>query len=297
MPRPQTARQPDARDELRPLTTPAPYGRPTSGLSIFDDDEYFGLDDHLLAGGYGALTAALAGGLDIRLSQPVTAIEHDAAGVRVIADTTFVADRVIVTIPVGVLQADSLRFTPPLPASKRAALARLEMGSLEKLVLRFATQFWGSGADSAWYYVSAERGEFPLILDLTRDAGAPTLVLLHGGQRARDALDRRSDAQLVADGLRVLAEVLGVTPPPPLASHVTRWREDPYSRGSYCFPALGQQLEDFETLAAPVDERVLFAGEGTDAAYFGTVHGALRSGVREATRLGAAPELDLSRGR
>lgn len=284
---------------LEQMTIEVDYGGPATrtSLSIFDDDEYFGLDDHLLAGGYGALTAALAGGLDIRLSQPVTAIEHDAAGVRVIADTTFVADRVIVTIPVGVLQADSLRFTPPLPASKRAALARLEMGSLEKLVLRFATQFWGSGADSAWYYVSAERGEFPLILDLTRDAGAPTLVLLHGGQRARDALDRRSDAQLVADGLRVLAEVLGATPPPPLASHVTRWREDPYSRGSYCFPALGQQLEDFETLAAPVDERVLFAGEGTDAAYFGTVHGALRSGVREATRLGAAPELDLSRGR
>ena len=274
------------------------YGGPTTrtSLAIFDNDEYYGLDDHLLAGGYGGLTAALAVGLDIRLSQPVTAIEHDEAGVRVATDTTFVADRVIVTVPVGVLQADSIRFTPPLPAAKRAALARLEMSSLEKVVLRFPTQFWGAGADSAWYYLSATRGEFPLILDMSSDAGAPTLVLIHGGQRARDALDQRSNPQLVADALRVLAEVLGVTPPTPLASHVTRWRQDPYSRGSYCFPALGQELEDFEALAAPVAERVLFAGEGTDPAYFGTVHGALRSGIREATRLGA-PELDISPAR
>ena len=209
---------------LEQMTIEVDYGGPATrtSLEIFDEDEYFGLDDHLLAGGYGALTAALAVGLDIRLSQPVTAIEHDEAGVRVTADTTFVADRVIVTIPVGVLQADGLRFTPPLPASKRAALARLEMGSLEKLVLRFATQFWDSGADSAWYYLSATRGEFPLILDMTRDAGAPTLVLIHGGQRARDALDQRSDPQLVADALRVLGAVLGVTPPMPQASQVTR---------------------------------------------------------------------------
>lgn len=40
MPRPQTARQPDARDELRPLTTPAPHGRSTSGISIFNDERF-----------------------------------------------------------------------------------------------------------------------------------------------------------------------------------------------------------------------------------------------------------------
>ncbi len=284
---------------LEQMTIEVDYGGPATrtSLELFDNDEYFGLDDHLLTGGYEALTAALAVGLDIRLSQPVTAIEHDAIEVRVTTSTTFVADRVIVTIPVGVLQTDSIRFTPALPVAKRAALARLEMGSLEKVVLRFAAPFWGSGADRAWYYLSATRGEFPLILDMSDDAGAPTLVLIHGGQRARDALDQRSDPQLVADALRVLEAVLGVTPPMPLASQVTRWREDPYSRGSYCFPALGQQPEDFDTLAAPIAERVLFAGEGTDPAYFGTVHGALRSGIREATRLGAAPELDLSRAR
>jgi polyamine oxidase len=105
---------------LEQMTIEVDYGGPATrtSLSIFDDDEYFGLDDHLLAGGYGALTAALAVGLDIRLSQPVTAIEHDEAGVRVATDTTFVADRVIVTVPVGVLQADSIRFTPALPASQ-----------------------------------------------------------------------------------------------------------------------------------------------------------------------------------
>ena len=88
----------------------------------------------------------------------------------------------------------------------------------------------------------------------------------------------------------MVASSTGVEPPPPLASQVTRWRSDPFSRGSYTYPTLGTRAEDPERLAQPVGQRLLFAGEGTVSAYFGTVHGALMSGVREAQRLGAPLE-------
>lgn len=280
-----------ARFVLEQLLLEVDYGGPAerTSLAIFDEDELYGYDDHLVAGGYRSLVSALAEGLDVRTSTPVQRVEHDELGARVrtAAGDVLEADRVIVTVPLGVLQAGTLEFAPPLPADKLAAIARLEMGSLEKVILRFPAAFWPTERDSAWLYVGRERGELPLVVDLTRDAGAPTLALLHGGTRAREQLDTRDDAALVADALGVLESLLGTSVPAPVATHVTRWRSDPWSRGSYCFPALGQSMEDFDRLAAPVGERVLFAGEATSRSYFGTVHGAVHSAIREAARLGA----------
>ena len=44
---------------------------------------------------------------------------------------------------------------------------------------------------------------------------------------------------------------------------------------------------DYDTLAAPVEDRLFFAGEATNRAYRATVHGAYLSGIREAERIGA----------
>jgi len=279
-----------ARLVLEQLLLEVDYGGPATrtSLAIYDEDEFFGYDDHLIAGGYRSLVAALAEDLDVRTGTPVERVEYDDSGARVrtTAGDVFEADRAIVTVPLGVLQAGALEFSPPLPADKLAAIARLELGSLEKVVLRFDAAFWPAEGDTAWLHAGDERGQFPLVVDLTRDAGAPTLVLLHGGTRAREQLDARDDAALVADALAVLERLLGAPIPAPVATHVTRWRSDPWSRGSYSFPALGQSMEDFDRLAAPVGERVLFAGEATSRPYFGTVHGAVHSAIREAARLG-----------
>ncbi len=266
------------------------YGGPSeqTSLAIFAEDEGFGDDDHLIAGGYRSLIEPLARGLDIRSSAPVVRVAHDDAGVVVetASGELLTGDRALVTVPLAVLQAGTIAFEPALPEAKRAAIARMRVGSLEKVVLRFERADWPSDPGAVWLYLAAERGEFPAIFDLSADAGAPTLVLLHGGERAAKALDERDDASLVVDALAVLEAALGRPMPPPLASHVTRWRSDPFARGSYSFPALGQTLADFDELAAPVGERLLFAGEATSRGYFGTVHGALLSAIREAARLG-----------
>jgi len=257
------------------------YGGPSeqTSLALFDEDEFFGDDDNLPAGGFARLIERLAEGLDLRLNTSVTQVGYDTdkAWVTTAQGQRLEADRVIVTVPLGVLTSGSITFEPPLPAAKTAALARMQMGDLEKVVLRFEQRFWPTTPDAAWLYLSGMRGETPLIVDLSADAGAPTLVLLHGGRRVREHLDAVSDATLVERCLAV---------PAPIASHVTRWRSDPYSRGSYSFPALGMAGDDFDALAEPVGQRVLFAGEATSRAYFGTLHGAVESAQREALRLG-----------
>ncbi len=70
--------------------------------------------------------------------------------------------------------------------------------------------------------------------------------------------------------------------PDPNAYLITRWREDPFSLGSYSYLAVGSQPEDRSTLATPVAGRVFFAGEATNRDYPATVQGGLLSGRRAA---------------
>ena len=52
------------------------------------------------------------------------------------------ADRVIVTVPLGVLKAGTIAFDPPLPEEKQQAIERLGFGLLDKVVLKFDQPFW-----------------------------------------------------------------------------------------------------------------------------------------------------------
>jgi len=47
----------------------------------------------------------------------------------------------------------------------------------------------------------------------------------------------------------------------------------------------GATEQDMRTLAEPVADKLLFAGEATHADYYGYAHGALLSGRREASRI------------
>lgn len=74
----------------------------------------------------------------------------DQISVSTFDGSTYVADKVIVTVPVGVLKAQKITFTPALASSKTDAISRLEMGNLEKLWLEFPTAFWTNDLTADW---------------------------------------------------------------------------------------------------------------------------------------------------
>lgn len=65
----------------------------------------------------------------------------------------------------------------------------------------------------------------------------------------------------------------------------TRWGQDPYARGAYSHIAVGASGADYDALAAPVKNRLFFAGEATNNRHPATMHGAFSSGIREAARI------------
>lgn len=144
------------------------------------DEEGVGAGDRFLPQGYSQLVEHLAEGLDIRLNQPVTAIDWSGAQVRVSDE---IADFCICTVPVGVLR--EIDFNPPLPAAQQYALDHLGMGQLEKVVLQFEERWWPVSPSGylRWYDTPASFGEW---LDLTDAVGTPTVA----GLIAADALER-----------------------------------------------------------------------------------------------------------
>jgi len=245
-------------------------------LKWLGNEGEFGGGDFILPGGYTQLTEHLARGLTIKLSTEVNKVTHSDSGVRL--ETTkggFDADRVIVTIPLGVLKAGTIVFDPALSDEKQAAIERLGFGLLDKVVLKFDQPFWPD-AD----VIGLVGGEQPVSMLINGEtfADAPLLVGLRGGREAREreALDDQDAVGQVVAALNA---------PNPTGSLVTRWAEDPYARGSYSFIAVGSSPDDMETLGEPVGERLLFAGEATNPEFFATVHGAYLSGVREAERI------------
>lgn len=247
-------------------------------------EESLGGGDHFPVGGYTGYAEALAEGVDVRLSHPVTAIRWGDDGVEVDAGETFTGSDVIVTVPVGVLRAGTISFEPPLSAARLAALDRLDMGNLEKVVLTWDTPWWDGGG---FEFVSeAADGRFPEWYDVSTLVGTPALVGLYGGRFAREVQATWTDEEIVDGALAVLEQVHGGAIPAPAATGVTHWTNDPYTLGSYTFLPVGASRDDVEALAEPEGEHLLFAGEGTDWDYYGNVHAAVRSGLREARRLG-----------
>lgn len=254
-------------------------------------------------GGYAPLLRTLLGALDparvhLRLATPVHAVRRIAprggeSDRVVIEATTCTGDALavraraaIVTLPVGVLHANAVRFEPQLPERTRGALERILMGPVIKLVLRFRTAFWervrgGRYRDGAFFY--NRDGGFPVFWTLL-PMRAPLLVAWAGGPRAA-ALSGREDGQLVGRALDDLKVLFGEETDPHAeleAAYAHDWDRDPYARGAYSYVSVGAG-DPRGDLAAPVDGVLFFAGEATSPiAEAGTVAGALQTGERAA---------------
>jgi monoamine oxidase len=120
-----------------------------------------------------------------------------------------------------------------------------------------------------------------------RPFGQPCIEGFFGGRYARE-LEDAGDGAFAAASIDEIAAILGnnfrrrLTP---LAE--SRWAHDPFARGAYSH-ALPGHAGDRAILAAPVDDRLFFAGEATSPNFFSTAHGARDSGERAAKQLLAA---------
>lgn len=225
----------------------------------------------------------------LRLSEPVTRIEHSDTGVTVTtAKARYSADHVIVTTPLSVLQKGGISFAPGLPRRITAALDDTVFGSGLKAFFKFKERFYGditlpqgvSGftadtwSERIFYNAAFGKDSSDHVLGLFQNSNVPL------------ATARQSDAQIQRDLLAELDRIYdGAASQLVEKVQVQNWDRVPYINGTY---ANDYDEGDQGTLVyafRPVAGRLFFAGEALGGEERSTVHGAAFSAYEAVDQL------------
>ncbi|KAF2831372.1 lysine-specific histone demethylase 1 [Ophiobolus disseminans] len=246
--------------------------------------------------------------LDVRFNTPIKSIHYNTDELRVgkavriecSNGEIYEADKVVITTPLGVLKSGSVSFQPPLPDWKQGVIERMGFGLLNKIILVYETAFWEADRDMFGLLNEAEneaslqpedytakRGRFYLFWNCLKTSGKPVLVALMAGDSAHYA-ENTSNDQLVKEVTDRLDAMFAPNHVPlPSETIVTRWKKDPFARGSYSYVGPTTQAGDYDVMARPHGP-LHFAGEATCGTHPATVHGAYLSGLRAAAEVAGA---------
>ncbi len=260
--------------------------------------------NYRLRGGYDQLPAYLARriaehGGRVQTGTPVREIRWHGGEVEVLfAGGKVSAPHCIVTLPLGVLQSGSVAMTPP-PRGILDAAEGLRMGQVRRFTLLFEPGWRGWLQEQLPSQPELQSklkemsflfaySEMPPVWWTPHPEPSDTITGWVGGPRSA-ALAGMDAAELGRYGCTTLAKILGVTPGQ-LAARLRGcwthdWQQDEFTQGAYSYVATGG-LDASRRMSEPVEDTLFFAGEHTDiTGHWGTVHAAMRSGVRAAKQV------------
>ena len=239
--------------------------------------------------GYDGIPRFLASGLKIHLGTRVSEIAWEAGRAELSLQgggrmSRVEADAVVITIPVGVLQAEVSLFKPE-PPGLRKVLEQLAMGAVTRLSVRFREMPWPEMERLS--YLHLRRGPFN-VWWTAYPLRFPLAVAWSGGPPAAELAGKKTE-EIAGSAFRALAEELGISRRR-VESRVEGfwlhdWNADPLARGAYSYARVGGS-KAAKALSKPVEGTLFFAGEATDAeGRTGTVEGAIATGLRAAKQI------------
>jgi monoamine oxidase len=263
--------------------------------------------------GLSDLVDRLARGIDVRLAVSVSHVDYGREGgsdiiVRTADGEELRADRVVVAVPLAVLQAGVISFTPALPPRLTAAMGAIGVGTAIKLVLVVSAPCWpdklricfctNATAPQVWVsppsLVPSESGTVATVTAFITGKAADALADLTPAEIVDRFLDQADAMFASADESQPVRDrLLGLT--------LHDWTADPAARGAYSFPSplpADASSSPQAAFASPFvgtvhDGFISFAGEhAARHADVGTVHGALDAAAHAAAELDGGSATD-----
>jgi monoamine oxidase len=250
-------------------------------------------DDLRIEGNYSGIIRHLEGSIisaggKIKLSSPVEQINWQKQEVTVTAaGETFSAEKIILTVPVSILQQNKIVFSPEIPSHTNAS-RDIGFGAVIKFLFEFKKDV-------------EKLPSYKKIKDLRfifSDLSIPTwwsqlpqssriFTGWLGGPKAW-SFPREPKQQYVI-AIKCLSSMLNTTSEHIesllLDWHIEDWVADPFSNGAYAY-ATPQTNEARKILNKPIEETLFFAGEAiSEGDSMGTVEAAFESAVEVVKRI------------
>jgi len=218
--------------------------------------------NYRVIGGYNQVLAPLADKLSIQLNTVVKRVEYSPTGVTVNAEqqgrqVTYKARAVVVAIPVPVLAADSIEFSPPLPQAKVDAFKAIPQPPTSKVLLEFDHPVLPEDADVVqdatvpWWVVNGSKGE-------------PG----YSGQIVVVVIDEEEDAKRMLAMPRGIRRIAGDAKLQAVKVAEHEWGTDPFARG-----ALSEDFSGADVIYEPNSDSLFWAGIITDSVDTSRDHG------------------------
>jgi len=217
----------------------------------------------------------------IIVDTPIIEIDYSTDKVKLtsVDDEVFEADKIVVTIPIKVLQSNVVSFNPAMPSAKSEAINSIYMGDGLKAFIEFKERFYPDillfgglinaiSSDDKTYYDAAFR----------KDTDKNILGLFTINEKAAEYATLNSDEEIIAKILAELDEIFDGQASQHYVKHVIQnWSKEPYIQGAYSYSFANDQEDTVNELLKPLDNKVFFAGEALSIDNQATVHGACES--------------------
>ncbi len=244
-------------------------------------------------------------GNDLILSRPVVSVDTSGDNV-IVTDSSgdqHAAREVIVTVSIGVLQAEIIDFIPDLPASTVSAYNGIGIDMGMKVPIRFSSAWWETeGQNLLWLVTEGLTGACWVPTDYKVGSTEYILMCYPMGDNAAALNTIAANAGGGAAGDTaiidaILADLDATFPQAPngatanyIEGIVQNWGTHPYTLGAYSYPKVGtystaNDSRRLDLQVAVAGNRIFFAGEATHNTHPSTVVGALHEGGRAANNV------------
>lgn len=212
-------------------------------------------------------------------NSPVAEIDYSGNRVRITTtgNDVYEADKVLVTVPITILQDGDIRFVPALSGAKIGAINGFSMPGGIKVFMEFSEKFYPDIVSFPTLDDSDERIYYNVAFK--KNTTKNVLGLFTVG-RTSDQYTSIVDDQVLID--KILAELDEVFEGKASATYqkhfVQNWVVNPYIKGSYSFENPADAINE---MLIPIDGKISFAGEALTTDASSTVHGAGFAGFNQ----------------
>lgn len=215
----------------------------------------------------------------LKLNTVVTEIKETESQIIVTTKNgeKIAADYVIVTVSIGVLKSNSIKFKPELPEWKTHAIHNVDLAQWGHIYVQFNASFW---EENTWILYAGGTDGF-IILNYNIIYPGSNILCIDVTNKNAIYLERLSEEEAEQEIIDMLQKIYGpsnIVIPSPINFKRSSFSTDPFFLTAWSNRPPGYSRERHTALQAPVS-RIYFAGEHTHYKDYGYLRGAYYSGT------------------